>query len=641
MKKFRWLVLMLVLCAFALSAFACGNGDDDETKQPPAPTQYTVTVVGGVITGTELTSKAYEENTQASVTASVGEGFTFSGWKEGDEIVSTANPYAFQVTKNVTLTAVLEEIPYYDLSETERKDLTNADTASTDPAFTIGLQPEIKQTGSDAALKVTIPASDGENWANVRFDAEEFFGAKVNAEGKFLEVDMLADNAQNWLSIKLGTGTAESVAWMEEKGTDLQGVVSAGFAVAQAGDFYRVTADLSTLYAEADLSGITFVNICVSSNKSDYSKDSVIYLDNLIFTDLPYAETNDLTNDPERTAGQEFSSVSLQGEVKRGGSQALAMTMAADANTGWPHITLDAASYYGAAVDVSESGLLVFDLKIENGKNWFSYFIHTSDTEKTAEKPYDIGSTADGIECSEAGDGWYHIAIDIGLVLPEVKEVHAVELCFTNEGKPSADAATVFYLDNMKFEPVDPAKLIERYEAKDMSNQENAEVGDSSVMSTVMSGEVYSENSNRSRAFTVNAGAAEGAYTVRVLANAYFKDWGQWDASEASVSFDVKAVNLGSLSFWLDPDNGKPSAKIEIPLKDGEKGNGFTVTALENGWYRVEMIFKDCDFENDDFSLSCVKKFNFDLNTAGSDSAQAHMLYLDNVFLEGGKDISA
>ena len=91
----------------------------------------------------------------------------------------------------------------------------------------------------------------------------------------------------------------------------------------------------------------------------------------------------------------------------------------------------------------------------------------------------------------------------------------------------------------------------------------------------------------------------------------------------------------------MDPDNGKPSAKIEIPLKDGETGNGFTVTALENGWYRVEMIFKDCDFENDGFSLSCVKKFNFDLNTAGSDSAQAHMLYLDNVFLEGGKDISA
>jgi len=83
---------------------------------------YTVTTSvdpdGG---GTASGEGSYEEGTQATVTAVAADGYVFSGWKSGEEIVSTEASYSFAVMGDVTLTAVFAaakmELVYYGVAE--------------------------------------------------------------------------------------------------------------------------------------------------------------------------------------------------------------------------------------------------------------------------------------------------------------------------------------------------------------------------------------------------------------------------------------------------------------------------------------------------------------------------------------------
>jgi hypothetical protein len=92
-KKVIGLIVALVLCAGLLAA--CG-GTTETTK-------YTLTVNGGTGGGT------YDTGTQVTVTATVPSGKEFVAWFEGETQVSTANPYTFAITKNITLTATFED----------------------------------------------------------------------------------------------------------------------------------------------------------------------------------------------------------------------------------------------------------------------------------------------------------------------------------------------------------------------------------------------------------------------------------------------------------------------------------------------------------------------------------------------------
>ena len=79
-----------------------------KTKEAPAPTTYTITATSantsmGSVTG----GGTYEEGKTVTLTATPKSGYRFVKWSDG----STANPYTFKATKNVTLTATFEKIP--------------------------------------------------------------------------------------------------------------------------------------------------------------------------------------------------------------------------------------------------------------------------------------------------------------------------------------------------------------------------------------------------------------------------------------------------------------------------------------------------------------------------------------------------
>ena len=72
-------------------------------EETPTPTEYTVTVTqttGGVVAGGGI----YEEGQEAELTAIPDSGWTFVKWSDD----TTENPYVFEVTGNVALSAVFE-----------------------------------------------------------------------------------------------------------------------------------------------------------------------------------------------------------------------------------------------------------------------------------------------------------------------------------------------------------------------------------------------------------------------------------------------------------------------------------------------------------------------------------------------------
>lgn len=94
------ILALFLIPAFLLTLFA-GCADNEETADA-----YTVSVINGTIDGTDgKTYSEYEPGTSVTVTATIPTGQTFVAWTEDGEVVSTENPYTFEVTGNVTLTA--------------------------------------------------------------------------------------------------------------------------------------------------------------------------------------------------------------------------------------------------------------------------------------------------------------------------------------------------------------------------------------------------------------------------------------------------------------------------------------------------------------------------------------------------------
>lgn len=95
----------------------------------PVVTYYEVTVNSADLNMGTVTSTAsgqVAENTEVTVTATPAEGYRFVAWMNGNDTVSTVNPYTFTVTGDITLTAIFDyEIGIDDF------DFTNVNVYST------------------------------------------------------------------------------------------------------------------------------------------------------------------------------------------------------------------------------------------------------------------------------------------------------------------------------------------------------------------------------------------------------------------------------------------------------------------------------------------------------------------------------
>ena len=91
MKKSKTLILSTSLL------FAAGLSSCNTNEPIPEPKDCIVTVIGGTGGGT------YKEGTICEVTSKKVKGKALASWKEGEKIVSTADPYSFTVTRDITL----------------------------------------------------------------------------------------------------------------------------------------------------------------------------------------------------------------------------------------------------------------------------------------------------------------------------------------------------------------------------------------------------------------------------------------------------------------------------------------------------------------------------------------------------------
>ena len=121
MKKLLY-PLSLVLIAFII-LYSC-SAEEDTTPppsvvatpepEPPAPTQYTLTVSAGEGGTVSTEGGTYDEGTEVTIAASPAEGFSFVRWSDGQ----TDQSINYTLNSNTSLTAVFEKL-FYTLKTNE------------------------------------------------------------------------------------------------------------------------------------------------------------------------------------------------------------------------------------------------------------------------------------------------------------------------------------------------------------------------------------------------------------------------------------------------------------------------------------------------------------------------------------------
>ena len=121
MKK-PYLLTIITLSSIAL-IYSCSTEEEDTTPppsvvatpepEPPAPTQYTLTITAGEGGTVSTEGGTFDEGTEFTVTATPDEGYVFVRWEGSD---STENSLTITLNSNESLNAVFELIPLYTLT---------------------------------------------------------------------------------------------------------------------------------------------------------------------------------------------------------------------------------------------------------------------------------------------------------------------------------------------------------------------------------------------------------------------------------------------------------------------------------------------------------------------------------------------
>jgi uncharacterized repeat protein (TIGR02543 family) len=113
-----YLLPILTLIAFVL-IYSCSTEEEDTTPppsviatpepEPPAPTQYTLTVSAGEGGTVSTEGGTYDEGTNINISAQVIQGYVFTGWNDG----STTNPKSITLNQDTSLRASFISIQDY------------------------------------------------------------------------------------------------------------------------------------------------------------------------------------------------------------------------------------------------------------------------------------------------------------------------------------------------------------------------------------------------------------------------------------------------------------------------------------------------------------------------------------------------
>ena len=116
MKKLSSFLLTIAILSIIL-VHSCSSEEDDTTApnvvqtsepEPPAPTQYSLTVTAGEGGTVSTEGGTYDEGTEVTITATPSEGYRFRGWEGND---STSESLIITLNSNQTYKALFELIP--------------------------------------------------------------------------------------------------------------------------------------------------------------------------------------------------------------------------------------------------------------------------------------------------------------------------------------------------------------------------------------------------------------------------------------------------------------------------------------------------------------------------------------------------
>ena len=123
MKRLSFSFLTIIILSFII-VHSCSSEEDDTTAsnavqtpepEPPAPTQYSLTVTAAEGGTVSTEGGTYDEGTEVTITATPSEGYRFTGWEGND---STSESLTITLNSNQTYQALFELIPIYTLTVT-------------------------------------------------------------------------------------------------------------------------------------------------------------------------------------------------------------------------------------------------------------------------------------------------------------------------------------------------------------------------------------------------------------------------------------------------------------------------------------------------------------------------------------------
>ena len=115
MKRLSFSFLAIAILSFII-VHSCSSEEDDTIApnevqtpepEPPAPTQYSLTVTSGEGGTVSTEGGVYDEGTEVTITATPSEGYRFTGWEGND---STSESLTITLNSNQTFQALFELI---------------------------------------------------------------------------------------------------------------------------------------------------------------------------------------------------------------------------------------------------------------------------------------------------------------------------------------------------------------------------------------------------------------------------------------------------------------------------------------------------------------------------------------------------
>ena len=168
MKRLSFSLLSIAILSFII-VHSCSSEEDDTTApnvvqtpepEPPAPTQYSLTVTAGEGGTVSTEGGTYDEGTEVTITATAIEGYRFKGWEGND---SKSESLTITLNSNQTYQALFELIPIYTLTVTT----SEGGTVSTEGGeYGEGTEVTITATPSEGYSFLEWTTPDGSRWGS-------------------------------------------------------------------------------------------------------------------------------------------------------------------------------------------------------------------------------------------------------------------------------------------------------------------------------------------------------------------------------------------------------------------------------------------------------------------------------------------